>query len=47
MKVANATNLNRKFGKPRDLQCPPALNGLSAKGAFLKGTGFSVCGFSR
>jgi hypothetical protein len=24
MKLANATNLNRKFGKPRDLQCPLA-----------------------
>jgi hypothetical protein len=22
MKLANATNTNRKFGKPRDLQCP-------------------------
>ena len=22
MKLANATNLNRKFGKPRDLQSP-------------------------
>jgi hypothetical protein len=24
MKLANATNTNRKFGKPRDLQCAPA-----------------------
>jgi len=24
MKLANAINTNRKFGKPRDLQCSPA-----------------------
>ena len=24
MKLANATNTNRKFGKPRDLRCAPA-----------------------
>jgi len=29
MKIANATNSNRKFGKPRDLQCPLDLEGLS------------------
>jgi hypothetical protein len=24
MKLANASNTNRKFGKPRDLRCAPA-----------------------